>query len=253
MKKNKGSAAVVLAAAAGWLVVWQIAGILLKGSTGFAGPLETAAALAGLPGTEGFVSSFASLILSTAAGMILGTAAGLLAAFAAFRIPPAKSILSPLRGAFSAIPAAALALLFLLLNKDVSCAAIVSFLAAFPAGYGRALTSADSVDRKLVEMAEVYRVPSDARLKYIYLPGMRASLAEAVRSSLNSGWKAGIAAETVRIAMGGAGAFRPDAAGGGFAQFLAWTCAAVIVCRIFEELIMLVFGLVLPKGKEDDN
>ncbi len=254
MNKHKGSAAGILAAAAGWLIIWQLAAILLKDGTGFAGPLEAAASLVQLAGRGGFFVSFAGLILSVAAGTVLGAAAGFAAAFAAFRVPVVKSIAAPVRAVTAAVPAACFALLFLLLDREVSCAAIVSLLAAFPAALGSAEKSADSVDRKLVEMAEVYRVPAGSQLKYIYLPGMRKRLAEAVRNSVSCGWKAGIAAEAVRAALtGSGGGVRLEAGGGGFALFLAWTCAAVIVCRIIEELIMLVFGLILPKGKEDDN
>ena len=76
---------------------------------------------------------------------------------------------------------------------------IVSFTHVLPVVYAGVLAGIADTDTKLLEMAQVYRLPLSARLRYIWLPGIFPSFCESCIAAMGMCWKSGVSAEVIGL------------------------------------------------------
>ena len=115
----------------------------------------------------------------------------------------------------------------------------ISALLVFPPVYRHGLDGSRQTDRKLLELARVYRIPFRRRLWGIFLPQVLPYFRSASSLALGLCWKAGAAAEVIGLPAGTIGErlymakvyFQtPD--------LFAWTAAIVAVSAVFERHIL---------------
>lgn len=192
-RKNK------LAAVCFWLVVWQLLAAAVDTPILFASPLETLSALGRLLWQESFYASLGRSALRIGAGFLLGFFGGVLLAAAGMRFEAVQRLLSPLMRLATAVPVAVFAVLLLIWWGSSFLSVAVSFLVVLPNSYGSMLEGLKSTDRKMVEMAQVFRLPFASRLFYIYRPAVKPFLQSSLKLSLGMCWKSGVAAEVIGI------------------------------------------------------
>ncbi len=107
--------------------------------------------------------------------------------------------------AIKAIPVASFIILVLIWVPSRNLSIVISFLMVLPVVYTNVLNGIASTDRKLLEMAQVFRVPLSRRIRYIYLSQLLPFLRTGFSLSLGLCWKAGIAAEVIGIPKGSIG------------------------------------------------
>ena len=121
----------------------------------------------------------------------------------------------------------------------------------FPTVYLNLLEGICQTDRKLLEMARVFRVPLSRRLWGIYLPQVLPYFRSAASLGLGLCWKAGVAAEVIGLPGGSMGErlytakiyFQtPD--------LFAWTAAIVAVSVVFERLFLKLVDAVAGKAAQ---
>lgn len=110
-----------------------------------------------------------------------------------------------------------------------------------PVIYTNMLIGIRSVDRQLLEMAQVFRVPALRTVRYIYLPQIMPFFYSGCSVSLGLSWKAGVAAEVIGIPRGSIGERlqqakvyldTPD--------LFAWTLVIVVLSLTFERLVLYI-------------
>ncbi len=108
-----------------------------------------------------------------------------------------------------------------------------------PIIYTNVLGGIQSVDRQLLEMAQVFRIPRLRVARYIYLPQIMPCFYSACSVSLGLSWKAGAAAEVIGMPRGSVGERlqqakvyldTPD--------LFAWTLVIVALSLGFEKLVL---------------
>jgi NitT/TauT family transport system permease protein len=122
-------------------------------------------------------------------------------------------------------------------SKNVSV--FISFLIVMPVVYGNMLSGIRAMDKNLLEMAAVFRMPGLRRLKYVYLPELKPFIMSACSTALGMSWKAGVAAEIIGTPDGSIGKqlyyakvwVDTD-------DLLCWTVIIVICSVAFEKLFM---------------
>ncbi|KXZ40436.1 Binding-protein-dependent transport system inner membrane component [Alkalithermobacter thermoalcaliphilus JW-YL-7 = DSM 7308] len=67
----------------------------------------------------------------------------------------------------------------------------------FPIIWTNVVTGVKNVDKKLLQMAKVYKVKNTVILKRIYLPSITPYVSAAFITSLGLGWKVSVAAEVL--------------------------------------------------------
>ena len=127
----------------------------------------------------------------------------------------------------------------------------LGFLGAFvlsilvPMIYVNTLSGLEHTDRKLLEMALVFRMPLWKQVRYIYIPAVLPYLISGCRTALGMSWKSGVAAEVIGIPEGSIGEqlyyskLYLDTAG-----LFAWTFVIIIVSAVFERIFLYFLGKV---------
>lgn len=231
--------------AAGWLVLWQALSLLIHNPILMAGPWETLQALCRLIPTAEFGESLAFSFLRIVSGFLLGSAAGIVLAYLADRRPLLGEILSPFVSALKSVPVASFIILALIWFGSGMVSFVISFLVVFPILYLNTFQGLKSLDGKLMEMAEVFHIPTSSRLKYIVLPGVFPFLQSAFALAVGMSWKSGVAAELIgqyKLSIGNQlymDKITLDTAG-----VLAWTVVILLVSWLFEKLFLALIGRI---------
>ena len=172
-------------------------------------------------------------------GFLLAALLGILLGALAAGVSPVRQLLEPAVLTIKSIPVASFVILVLIWVPSENLSVVISFLMVFPVIYTNVLNGIESTDRKLLEMAEVFRISLPRRIRYIYasqvLPFFRAGCSVA----LGLCWKAGVAAEVIGIPDGSIGERlymakvylnTPD--------LFAWTIVIVLISLVFERLFL---------------
>lgn len=239
-------------AVAFWLLVWQAAAMALGQSLLLPSPMAALKRLWELGQTAAFWQAVCWSCVRILGGFLLACVLGTLAAIPASRYVRLRELLAPLVAAVKAVPVASFIILALVWLNARKLSVFIAFLMVFPPVYLNVLEAIDRTDRKLLEMARVFRVPLGRRLRGILLPQILPYFRAAASLGLGLCWKAGIAAEVIGIPAGSMGEklYRAKVY---FetADLFAWTAVIVTVSILFERLFLgLLDRLVRKVGQQ---
>ena len=160
-----------------------------------------------------------------------------------------RELMAPLVAGIKAVPVASFIILALVWLNSRSLSLFISALMVFPPVYLNVLEGICRTDRRLLEMARVFRVPLGRRLRGIYLPQVMPYFRTAVSLGLGLCWKAGAAAEIIGLPAGSMGEqlytakvyFQT-------ADLFAWTVTIVAVSVVFERLFLALVDRLMGKA-----
>lgn len=234
-----------------WLVLWQLASMVIQEDLLFAGPLSVLHALLLLMQEVDFYFSILHSLLKIMGGFFLGAALGILLAVLSFRLPLLEEILAPFVSLMKSIPIASFVVLVLIWMSSASLSIFISFFVVFPSIYIGTLEGLKDADEQLLEMAFVFRMRPLKKALYIYVPGMFPLFLSACKVSAGMCWKAGIAAEiigTPKYSIGEqlymAKIYLSTA------NLFAWTLIIILLSMLCEKL--LLWGLSMWKKRLED-
>lgn len=218
-----------------WLILWQIFAMLIGEKLILVSPTDVIIRLSELITKKEFTVSVLASSSRILAGFVLGLFVGTILAALSGKFKFFREFLSPFMSTVKSIPVASFTVLALFIISSDNLVTLVTFLIALPVVYSNILTGIDSADKKLLEMAKLFRVPPAKKTVYIYfsevLPYFKS--AEAVAAGLS--WKSGVAAEIIVIAGNTVGARIYDAKTNFESQDLfAWTLTVIILSLITE-------------------
>ena len=204
-----------------------------------ASPIRAALRLLELLPTPAFWRAVGNSSARILGGFLISCAlAVLLAALAAGR-PWLRDLLAPPVAVVKAVPVASFIILALVWLEARSLPPFISGLMVFPPVYLNVLEGLGRTDRKLVELARVYRIPWRRQLWGIYLPQALPYFRSASSLALGLCWKAGAAAEVIGLPAGTIGERlytakvyleTPD--------LFAWTAVILALAAAFERLFL---------------
>lgn len=237
MKKKLITAACVLF----WLALWQAGAMLLRQEILLVSPVQAVRRLFELAVTADFLKSVGFSAGRIMAGFGLGLAGGTILAVLAGKIRFVRTLLSPLVSAVKAVPVASITVLALVWVSSRNLSTLVSLLISLPIVYSNMLEGIESLDPKLREMAEVFRVPALRRAAGVYLPQLLPYFRAAVRLAVGLSWKSGAAAEIIGIPSGSIGEKLYQAKIYlETADLFAWTIAVILLSWLSEKLLLLL-------------
>lgn len=231
-----------------WLIVWQLVSMRLGSDILLVSPAKVVYRLGQLAGEAVFWKSVVFTMSRIAAGFALAVAAGSVLAAGASRYARVRELLAPAMLTVKSVPVASFIILALVWFSSRNLSVLISFLMVLPIIYTNVLGGIRSVDRQLLEMARVFRLPGLRVARYIYLPQIMPFFYSACSVSLGMSWKAGVAAEVIGIPRGSIGERlqqakvyldTPD--------LFAWTVVIVAASLMFEKLVLLLIkrGMLL--------
>lgn len=239
MKQNKdrlGKALAVIFA----LLVWQTAAVAVDQSILLVSPIDVALRLTTIWQVEGFASSIWFSFYHIAGGFLLALVSGILFAALSGCFKWVETALWPFMITVKTVPVASFVVICLIWLSAQNLSVFISFLIVLPVVYGNVLQGIKSEDGKMLEVAEVFRMPVLRRVLYIHMPQLKPFILSACATALGMSWKAGIAAEIIGTPDGSIGKqlyyakiyLDTD-------DLLCWTVIIVIVSVAFEKLFML--------------
>ncbi|MDE5617183.1 MAG: ABC transporter permease subunit, partial [Clostridia bacterium] len=129
--------------------------------------------------------------------------------FAAFSkgCPPLKRAFSPLIALVRVMPTMSIILLAIIWFNSYQSVILVAFCVIFPMLYTGFCDALDSVDKGLIEMAEIYNVDRKNRVLKLYLPQALPGAFTSIKSSVGLNLKLVIAAEVLAQTAQSVGVF----------------------------------------------
>ena len=242
-----------LAAAAFWLAVWQCAAMAVGQEVFLVSPVQALRTLLQLlPQAEfwqrvGFSSGRILL------GFGLGVVVSVFLAAAAQAWHTAEVLLAPVLQLVKATPVASFIILALVWVSGSSLSVLISFLMVLPVLYGAVRTGIGSADRRLLEMAQVFRLPLGRRLRAVWLPAVLPAFRQGCSVALGICWKSGVAAEVIGLPDGSIGdALYRAKITLSTGELFAWTFVIILLSAVFEKLFLALLDRAVAAvlGKE---
>ncbi len=231
-----------------WLILWQAAAALIHNRIIFVGPREAVLALVSQIGTAEFWRTVASSFFRIAGGFTGAFLAGILTAALAGRFSLLREFLEPPAALLQSVPVASFVILALIWIGSENLSILITCVVVFPVIYRNVLEGIRQTDRKMLEMAQVFRMGVWKKIWYLYRPAVMPYLLAGCRISLGMAWKSGVAAEVIGV---------PDHSIGeklymakiylSTAELFAWTFVIIVVSRIFERLFLWLLGRFVPE------
>lgn len=239
MKQNKDRLGKTLAVIFA-LLIWQTAAVAVDQSILLVSPIDVALRMTTICQVEGFASSIWFSFYHIAGGFLLALVSGILLAALSGRFKWVETALWPFMITVKTVPVASFVVICLIWLSAQNLSVFISFLIVLPVVYGNVLQGIKSEDGKMLEVAEVFRMPMLRRILYIHMPQLKPFILSACATALGMSWKAGIAAEIIGTPDGSIGKqlyyakiyLDTD-------DLLCWTVIIVIVSVAFEKLFML--------------
>lgn len=160
-RQNMGRRLLILA---GWVMIWQIVSRLCHNSILMVGPVETGMAFLQNMLEESFWRTLGTSYVRILAGLLVGIICGMGLAAISYRYKLLEEIWQPFMTLIKAIPVASFTVLLLIWWGAPYLSVSICFLVVLPHIYVNTLEGLKSTDRKLLEMAEVFRMPWRNRL-----------------------------------------------------------------------------------------
>lgn len=226
-----------------WLLVWQVGAMLMDQPLLLVSPLETLARLAALVQEASFWKSIAYTVGKIMLGFALSCVLGVALAALAYRFLPVRQLLAPLTAAIKAVPVASFVILALLWVSSKNLSILISIMIGFPVIYLNTLNGLDSMDRKLIQMAQVFRVPLHKQIGVVYFNQVLPFLRTGLNVSVGLCWKSGVAAEVIGIPSGSIGQKLYNAKVYlETADLFCWTLVIVLLSVACEKLLMILLN-----------
>ena len=168
-----------------------------------------------------------------------------LLAVAAGRYEAIETLLWPYIVTVKSVPVASFIILCLTWFSFDQLTVFIAFLIAFPVIYQNILQGIKSIDGKMLEMADIFKVSWLRRFLYIYLPGIKPYVLSASSTAVGMAWKAGVAAEVIGVVGGSIGEKLYDAKIYFMnADLLSWTIIIIVLSVLLEKLFIFVLRML---------
>jgi NitT/TauT family transport system permease protein len=187
-------------------------------------------------------------LLAANKGFLIAVTSGIVLAVTAYHFRIVEVFLWPYMAVIKAIPVASFIILCLIWLNSSTLPAFIAFLIVLPVIYTNMLAGFKSTDKKMLEMAKIFRLSFRKRLVFIYLPKLKPYIISALSISLGLAWKSGVAAEMIAISDGSMGEMLYNAKLYlATADLFSWTVTIVIVSILFEKVILWAVNKIFNK------
>lgn len=180
-----------------WILIWQGLTLFIHNDILIAGPIDTLRTLLHMIPTHEFLTSICFSTLRIAGGFIASSVLGILLGWFSYQLPYLEDFLMPFISVLKSVPVASFVIILLIWAGNQMLSFYISLLVVLPLIYLMTLSGLKSTDPKMLELANVFRMRTSARIRYIYLPSLLSSLYGAFPSAIGMAWKSGMAAEVI--------------------------------------------------------
>ncbi len=240
-----------------WLLIWQVISLIIDMPLLLPGPIAVLKRLLELIITKEFIlSSLASLFrifIGIFIALGLGTALAILCSVSKV----IYSIFYPVLTIIKATPVVSFVLLIWLFIGEQKTPIIITIMMMLPIVWANIYQGVKGVDKQLLEVCRVYKIPFKKQLISLYVPSVIPYFVSALLSGIGLSWKAGVAAEVLCSPEWSIGEAifnaKYDFDG---VELFAWTVTVIILSLIFELVLTKLIKFMFKKyisGKGEIN
>lgn len=227
------------------LAIWQAAAVRINSHLILVSPADVLKKLTVIWREEGFLNTLLSSFININCGFFFGAVIGGACAVLAGRFRLVEILLKPYVVTIKSVPVASFIIVALMVFSSNQLSSFIAFLMVLPVIYTNILAGIHSVDRNMLEMADIFGLSWRKRFFYISLPGLRPYILSACSLSIGLAWKAGIAAELIGIPTGTVGeALYYTKVYFESADLFAWTVIIILISVLSEKLITVIINLL---------
>jgi NitT/TauT family transport system permease protein len=224
-----------------WLLIWELASIMVGNDILLASPIVVFKTLVVLTQSLDFWQTILFSSLRIIAGFVIALLTGTALAILSYRFRVALELISPIMKIIKAMPVASFIILALVWIRNENLSVLISFMMVLPMVYASVAQGLKAADEKLLQMAQVFRLGLWKKVTAIYIPSARPFFLTAVTVGLGFCWKAGIAAEVIGYPVGSIGAKLYEAKLYLMTkELLAWTVVIILISIMLEKVIILL-------------
>ncbi len=180
-----------------WIGVWYLWALLTGQELLVPTPHKTLAVLFEFAKTGKFWLSVLFSTLRIVAGFLTGVLIGTLGGYLSVKIKLFDTLFSPILHLARAVPVASFILLAYVWIKTNFIPVFITALMVAPIIWATTVTAIGGIDKSLVEMGQVFRIPKKEILFKIKFPQMAPAYFSSVVTALGLAWKSGVAAEVI--------------------------------------------------------
>ena len=178
------------------LLLWQIGAVIINSPLILPAPWQTLKALPEVLTSVSFFKKACASLLRTVYGFLIVIILG--AALAVISTDErAENLIKPFISIMKSIPTLVLTVLFLTWFKSDTAPVVIGVMMVLPVSYMSFLNGIKNVDKKLVEMARVYKISNINIVKDIYLPFSLKSFFPLISNAFGMMLKVVISAEVL--------------------------------------------------------
>lgn len=183
------------------------------------------------------LSTLGRVLLCFAISLVMALAIGILSKLA----PVIGKVLAPVIAIFRSAPTVAVMVILILLAEPKHTPIIVGLLVVFPMLYASVTSAIGQVDKGLVDMCSLYKVPKVEQLKFVYLPTVTPYLLGELPATLSFTVKLIISAEILSYSYQSIGGLIQSAnVYADMASLFALTLLSVAVATLLDVALRLV-------------
>ncbi|MCL2014361.1 MAG: ATP-binding cassette domain-containing protein [Oscillospiraceae bacterium] len=198
LKKTAAYAAVAVF----WILVWQIASVVVNQEILLPSPAAVLSVLQDLIVTVEFWIAIFATIIRILLGFALGVVFGTAMAAATYKFTTVRMLFYPFLSAVRAVPVASFIILALVWFKTWQLSVVVTFLMTVPVIWSNVFAGIKSTDPKLLEMGKVFGFGKMKMIRLIIIPAVFPFFISATATALGFAWKSGVAAEVIGASSG---------------------------------------------------
>lgn len=235
-----------------WVLIWEIASIRVDQELLVPSVRLVLTTLFSLVSTTAFWQIAFSSIIRIVAGFALGTILGASLAVLTSVSKFAYTFFRPMLNVIKATPIVSFIILALVWIRNGNIPSFITFLMVFPIVWGNVYEGISQTDKKLLEMAKVYKFSRILILKKIYYYSVLPYLGAAATTSMGLAWKAGIAAEVIatpKLAIGTS--IYNSKIYLETPNLFAWSIVVILMSVMLEKVVKIVLGKFVPSIRKD--
>lgn len=231
-----------------WLLMWQLAAVVVGKEILLPTPIAVIKRLFELCGTEKLWLDTLSSLRRIMAGFGLGLAAGTILGFLAYKLKFVKILISPLLTVVKATPVASFIILALVWITKLRVPSFIAFLMVLPIVAENTITALGMTDKRLIEMENLFGFSFRKKCTTLYIPSFSPYLFSTVKTCLGLSWKAGIAAEVLCTPTGSIGKnLYESKIYLETTDVFAWTVVVIIMSLVLEKAIVKLLEIAFKR------
>ncbi len=237
-----------------WLLVWHLLSVLVGQEILLPSPWTVAKAAVDIVVKPDFWRIVGLSVLRILLGFLAALAVGGGLAVLTVKSRLCRVLFTPILKLVRAAPVASFIILALVWIADGRVPAFIAFLMVVPIVWANVAQGIEQTDRKLLEMATVYRIGRWRTFWKIWVPSVLPYFMAACTTGLGFAWKSGVAAEVICRPEFSIGSQLNDAKTYlETPDMFVWTAAVIVLSVLFEKLFVKLAAVLQKRWFVDDR